>query len=94
MGSVTVLAQPSLDELEATNTRRIEALNASGFVLPGLDEHYLIELLEQMLSPAQIHDAKLRQVAWVSAELDRVESAIRRGILTAPVSPSGRRPSL
>jgi len=80
-----------VEEIAALNLRRIEQLNAQGFPMIGIDVHYLVELLEGTLAPDAITRARYRQEAWLASELDRVESAIRRGTLTAPLSQQGAR---
>ena len=78
----------STADLHAANMKRLESLNQRGQRLMGIDEHYLVELVELLLGPERVAQAKYTQEVWLSAELDRIESMIRQGALLAPLNES------
>jgi hypothetical protein len=79
-------------EIEDSNLRRLEAINAMGIPLAGIDTHHLIELFAVTMEAlgldvrALMASAEHRQQLWLEGELERIESAIRVGMLTAPLA--------
>jgi hypothetical protein len=71
------------DELATRNVGRLAALNQQGVQVGGVDTHYLGCLLEQLCTPEQIDEAQEAHDIWLDVELDQIETAIRRRVLTA-----------
>lgn len=78
MGSWRDLSDEDLAALGKEIDGRVQSLAQRGVNIQGLGEHYIITLLEEMLSPASLNRAKEKHYVWTKERLDEVEPQIRQ----------------
>jgi hypothetical protein len=72
--------EEELAQLAAANTKRMAELMTAGARVAGIGEHYLISLLEMVLSycgPDALVSAKLAHERWLVPQLDQAEATFR-----------------
>jgi hypothetical protein len=67
---------------------RLTDLSERGIGVGGVGEHWLQELLLQLIDGAQLHAAKERHYMWLNARLDEGDEKIREMILTQGIARS------
>lgn len=77
-----------LDELIARCEARLGALGQKGIAMSGLSDHWIQELLLQLLDGDQLHRAKVAHFMWLEEKLNEGERQIRQQMLLAGVAPS------
>jgi hypothetical protein len=75
-----------LEELIVTTDARLEDLAARGIGVGGAGEHWLQELILQLIDGAQLHQAKEKHYQWLNARLDEADEKIREMILTQGIA--------
>lgn len=82
-GAVRRLDDVELAALEARCNARLAELQNRGVQAAGMAEHYIQELLTQLLDHEGLAEARERHFYWLEEQLDEAEAAIRRQILSA-----------
>jgi DNA-binding ferritin-like protein len=83
---MSALSPLELDELITEVDGRLNDLAQKGITTGGVPEHWLQELVIQLLDADQLHQARESHYMWLSARLDEAEEQIRRMVLTQGVA--------
>lgn len=64
--------------LEDSNTARIQALNAIGVGINGVNDALVLRMLERLLGPVATQQVKDEHQCWLSEMLDGMEEQVRK----------------